>query len=99
MHVVHEVLEQRLHSTRRCLEVSDVPCCLCDRPSVAVQVLSKRTDKMETFFLSETLKYLLLTFSEENPFPFDQYVFNTEAHPMRMFPVIEEELKNESRSA
>ena len=40
---------------------------------------------METFFVSESLKYLLMIFSEENPFPFDRYVFNTEAHA---FPIL-----------
>ncbi|CAM9931533.1 unnamed protein product, partial [Hapterophycus canaliculatus] len=35
---------------------------------------------METFFVSESLKYLLLIFSEENSFPFHSYVLNTEAH-------------------
>ncbi|TFK24297.1 mannosyl-oligosaccharide 1,2-alpha-mannosidase [Coprinopsis marcescibilis] len=43
-------------------------------------------DKMETFFLSETLKYLYLLFSDSNTIPLDRYVFNTEAHP---FPIIQ----------
>ena len=43
-------------------------------------------DKMETFFLAETLKYLFLLFSEESLIPLDQYVFNTEAHPLRVIP-------------
>ncbi|KAG2022608.1 mannosyl-oligosaccharide 1,2-alpha-mannosidase [Coprinopsis cinerea AmutBmut pab1-1] len=42
-------------------------------------------NKMETFFLSETLKYLYLLFSDSSVIPLDQYVFNTEAHP---FPII-----------
>jgi len=41
-------------------------------------------DKMETFFLAETLKYLYLLFSEESLLPLDEYVFNTEAHPLRV---------------
>lgn len=41
-------------------------------------------DKMETFFLGETLKYLYLLFSDKNVLPLDKYVFNTEAHP---FPI------------
>ncbi|KAL6619573.1 hypothetical protein ACP70R_034712 [Stipagrostis hirtigluma subsp. patula] len=44
-----------------------------------------RRDKMETFFLGETLKYLYLLFDESNILPLDKYVFNTEAHPL---PVI-----------
>ncbi|KAF5332791.1 hypothetical protein D9611_005172 [Ephemerocybe angulata] len=42
-------------------------------------------DKMETFFLSETLKYLYLLFSDSDVLPFDKYVFNTEAHPLPIF--------------
>ncbi|KAF8920791.1 glycoside hydrolase [Mucidula mucida] len=42
-------------------------------------------DKQETFFLSETLKYLYLTFSDENVLPLSEYVFNTEAHPLPIF--------------
>lgn len=43
-----------------------------------------RRDKMETFFLGETLKYLYLLFGGSNVIPLDEYVFNTEAHP---FPI------------
>lgn len=43
-------------------------------------------DKMETFFLGETLKYLYLLFGDKNVLPLDKYVFNTEAHP---FPIID----------
>ena len=42
-------------------------------------------DKMETFFLAETLKYSYLLFSEDSLLPLDQVVFNTEAHPFRTF--------------
>ncbi|KAJ7593550.1 glycoside hydrolase [Mycena floridula] len=42
-------------------------------------------DKQETFFLSETLKYLYLTFSDADVIPLDKYVFNTEAHPLPIF--------------
>lgn len=42
----------------------------------------RRRDKMETFFLGETLKYLYLLFDESNTLPLDKYVFNTEAHPL-----------------
>ncbi|ONK81090.1 uncharacterized protein A4U43_C01F25170 [Asparagus officinalis] len=40
-----------------------------------------KRDKMETFFLGETLKYLYLLFGDDNVIPLDKYVFNTEAHP------------------
>lgn len=38
-------------------------------------------DYMPTFFFAETLKYLYLTFSNQNEYPFDELMFNTEAHP------------------
>ncbi|KAG6335454.1 hypothetical protein ID866_3628 [Astraeus odoratus] len=42
-------------------------------------------DKMETFMMSETLKYLYLLFSDANVLPLNEYVFNTEAHPLPIF--------------
>lgn len=41
-------------------------------------------DRMESFFLGETLKYLYLLFADDDLLPLDKWVFNTEAHP---FPV------------
>lgn len=46
---------------------------------------TQREDKMETFFLSETLKYLYLLFSDSALLSLDKYVFNTEAHPLPRF--------------
>ncbi|KAI9362108.1 glycoside hydrolase [Zopfochytrium polystomum] len=40
------------------------------------------SDTQETFFLAETLKYLYLLFSGDDLIPLDEYVFNTEAHPL-----------------
>ncbi|KIY51725.1 glycoside hydrolase [Fistulina hepatica ATCC 64428] len=42
-------------------------------------------DKQETFFLSETLKYMYLTFANTSVLPLDEFVFNTEAHPLPIF--------------
>lgn len=42
----------------------------------------RRRDKMETFFLGETLKYLYLLFGDSSTMPLNKYVFNTEAHPL-----------------
>lgn len=40
-------------------------------------------DKMESFFLGETLKYLFLLFCDDDwVLPLDEWVFNTEAHPL-----------------
>ncbi|XP_032993217.1 endoplasmic reticulum mannosyl-oligosaccharide 1,2-alpha-mannosidase isoform X2 [Lacerta agilis] len=44
-------------------------------------------DKMESFFLGETLKYLFLLFSDDvDLINLDKYVFNTEAHPLPIWP-------------
>ncbi|XP_051907062.1 endoplasmic reticulum mannosyl-oligosaccharide 1,2-alpha-mannosidase isoform X2 [Hippocampus zosterae] len=44
-------------------------------------------DKMESFFLGETLKYLYLLFSDDMELlSLDKYVFNTEAHPLPIWP-------------
>lgn len=41
------------------------------------------SNKMESFFLAETLKYFYLLFEDDpNVLPLDQWVFNTEAHPL-----------------
>ena len=41
-------------------------------------------DKMQSFFLAETLKYLYLIFCEDSVMHLDEWVFNTEAHPFKM---------------
>lgn len=43
-----------------------------------------RANKMESFFLAETLKYLYLIFAETDLIPLGDWVFNTEAHPFRI---------------
>lgn len=40
-------------------------------------------DKMESFWLAETLKYFYLIFSPPDMISLDDWVFNTEAHPFR----------------
>ncbi|XP_043218312.1 mannosyl-oligosaccharide 1,2-alpha-mannosidase IA-like [Amphibalanus amphitrite] len=39
-------------------------------------------DVQQSFFLAETLKYLYLLFSDSELLSLDQWVFNTEAHPL-----------------
>ncbi|XP_046462411.1 mannosyl-oligosaccharide alpha-1,2-mannosidase IA-like isoform X2 [Daphnia pulex] len=41
-----------------------------------------KDDVQQSFFLAETLKYLYLLFSDDDVLPLDQWVFNTEAHPL-----------------
>lgn len=43
----------------------------------------ERGDSMESFFLSETLKYAYLLFAPPATLDFEAVVFNTEAHPIR----------------
>lgn len=48
--------------------------------------LGGKDDRMESFFLAETLKYLYLLFSDDELIPIvgpNAYVFNTESHPLR----------------
>jgi ER degradation enhancer, mannosidase alpha-like 2 len=45
-------------------------------------VSKEKVDRMHSFFLAETLKYLYLLF-DEKPIDLDTVVFNTEAHPLR----------------
>ncbi|MCF8368634.1 MAG: glycoside hydrolase family 47 protein [Bacteroidales bacterium] len=48
-----------------------------------VETMGKR-DYMPTFFFAETLKYFYLTFSNhQGNFRFNDYLFNTEAHPFK----------------
>ncbi|KAL4272356.1 hypothetical protein GQ457_13G018780 [Hibiscus cannabinus] len=43
-----------------------------------------KDNMMQSFFLAETLKYLYLLFSPPTVIPLDKWVFNTEAHPLRI---------------
>lgn len=40
-------------------------------------------DKMESFWLAETLKYFYLLYSDPDVVSLDDWVLNTEAHPFR----------------
>lgn len=43
-------------------------------------------DMMESFFLSETLKYLYLLFNDDRSLvDLDKFVVNSEAHPLRIY--------------
>jgi mannosidase alpha-like ER degradation enhancer 2 len=43
----------------------------------------EKSDRMESFFLAETLKYLYLLFAPPETLDLTKFVFNTEAHPIR----------------
>ncbi|KAF5257946.1 hypothetical protein FOXYS1_11509 [Fusarium oxysporum] len=44
---------------------------------------SDKRDNMETFWMSETIKYFYLTFDDPNVINLDEWVLNTEAHPLK----------------
>lgn len=47
-------------------------------------------DKTESFFFAETMKYLYLLFDPDTPIDLlNKHVFNTEAHPVRIFPAMD----------
>jgi mannosidase alpha-like ER degradation enhancer 2 len=62
-----------------------VKYCRTDSGYAALKsvVTKEKLDRMDSFFLAETLKYLYLLFAPDSAFPFDEDTFNTEAHPMR----------------
>ncbi len=43
----------------------------------------QKSDRMESFWLAETLKYFYLIFDEPGVVSLDEWVLNTEAHPLR----------------
>lgn len=59
-------------------------------------VPAPKRDKMETFFLGETLKYLYLLFGDANVLPLTEFVFNTEAHPL---PIRSQKVEHELNRA
>eukprot|EP00736_Rhodelphis_marinus_P012554 Rmarinus@m.3840 len=44
-----------------------------------------KDDQQQSFFLAETLKYLYLIFLPDDVFDLNTYVYNTEAHPLRIW--------------
>ena len=46
-------------------------------------ITKEKSDRMEPYFMAETMKYLFLLFSPPEALPLDKVIFNTEAHPIR----------------
>jgi len=46
-------------------------------------VTKEKSDSMESFLFAETFKYFYLLFAPPRALPFEQVIFNTEAHPIR----------------
>jgi mannosidase alpha-like ER degradation enhancer 2 len=59
--------------------------CKTDVAYAALSDVEEKTkaDRMESFFLAETLKYLYLLFAQPDMLDLTKVVFNTEAHPIR----------------
>ncbi len=51
--------------------------------ALASVLTKERRDRMESYFLAETLKYAWLIFAPPRALDFGAIVFNTEAHPLR----------------
>jgi hypothetical protein len=68
----------------------------CGFASVSDVLSGKLEDSMESFFLSETLKYLYLTFSNQTGL-LDHFVFSTEAHVFPVFASVKNSNKVELR--
>ena len=59
--------------------------CKTEFGYVDVHVRTKEQgSRQDSWFVAETLKYLLLTFELEDLVPLKDFVFNTEAHPLRI---------------
>ncbi len=59
--------------------------CRLDEGYTSLQsvITGQKGDKMYSFFLAETLKYLYLLFKDESVIDFNSIIFNTEAHPLK----------------
>jgi mannosyl-oligosaccharide alpha-1,2-mannosidase len=55
-----------------------------DLTAAGADGLPPKQDRMESFWMAETLKYLYLIYSEPSLVSLDQYVLNTEAHPLKL---------------
>lgn len=58
---------------------------------------SQNDNTMQSFWLAETLKYLYLMFSPPSLLPLDQWVLNTEAHPLRIMRGSEQASKRQTQ--
>lgn len=62
-----------------------VRCCKVDAGYAALKNVETRekSDRMQSYFLAETLKYLYLLYAPRETLDLNRVVFNTEAHPLR----------------
>jgi mannosidase alpha-like ER degradation enhancer 2 len=59
--------------------------CRCDEGYAELKSVKtkEKSDRMESYFLAETWKYLYLLFAPTETLDFRHTIFNTEAHPIR----------------
>jgi len=69
------MFENIIKLTKTDLAHAGLTDCLAPQPP--------KNDRMESFWLAETLKYFYLIFSEPSVISLDEYVLNTEAHPFK----------------
>lgn len=75
------------------LEATRTRCgfaCVADVTSATLRF----DDRLDSFFLSETLKYLYLAFDDDNPLHRRNVVFTTEGHPLPVKPTRRRETKS-----
>ncbi|ORZ41485.1 glycoside hydrolase [Catenaria anguillulae PL171] len=77
------MLEAGFEMARRIYDHTWTPCGYAAVRNVETLELM---DRQESFFLSETLKYLYLLFDPANEFNKPEWVFTTEAHPLPVLP-------------
>ncbi|EDO15703.1 hypothetical protein Kpol_1000p15 [Vanderwaltozyma polyspora DSM 70294] len=67
----------------------------CGLGGIQNVITGEPQDRMESFVLSETLKYLYLLFDEQNELHAsrDNFIFSTEAHPMWLTPEVIKDYK------
>ncbi|KAH8682247.1 family 47 glycosyl hydrolase [Xylariales sp. PMI_506] len=64
------------------VNATETPLAFSAISSVTTTGETIKLDSMESFWTAETLKYLYLTFSSPDLINLDEYVLNTEAHPL-----------------
>lgn len=70
-------------------------CCRDETAFHAVEDVRtmKERDYLATFFFAETLKYFYVAFVDKEEFNFNDYIFNTEAHPFKKSNFEKEKVK------
>jgi mannosyl-oligosaccharide alpha-1,2-mannosidase len=68
---------------QRISKVTEAPFGYSAIRDIMIPGARSKRDEQESFWLAETLKYLFLIFDDPARISLDEWVFNTEAHPLR----------------